>query len=337
MQYRVDRGFHFGPASIDLRAGTVLEFDGQVMTYGGKTYPAPGLSGAINAHWLISEEGNGKPPVKPAPVMVKAANPVGPDRGSSSSMGPTVVEEVPVGSLAETNARRKQGEVRSELQAKSRSTSTVVPPKAVVGASKTATTNGPKKFTGTVQYEDDSASRVITRNSSTVMASESEDIVEADYHLKHDRKNEDERPVARILTSAKQGKVTLTDSMQAASLIKTLDPVHGKPATKTQKIGAAKVAKATPTESVHRHHENGASGDVATARSGDNLEDLLPDAASSGVPASTGFEWSTEGHWRERVKKAVTAYGNNPAALEKIYAKESEAVVKHIQSQVARQ
>jgi hypothetical protein len=82
---------------------------------------------------------------------------------------------------------------------------------------------------------------------------------------------------------------------------------------------------------------NGATGDVSEARSGgEDLTDLLPDAASSGVPSPSKLEWPTTGHWRNRVKTAVDKYARDPAALKQIYAAETETVVKYIKAELAR-
>ena len=86
----------------------------------------------------------------------------------------------------------------------------------------------------------------------------------------------------------------------------------------------------------------GATGDVSEARAGDDLSDLLPEAASSGVPAAKiisdpdTFVWDTKIHYASRVKKAVDEFGDQPNVIRLIMAQESEAVKKRITSELKR-
>ena len=92
-----------------------------------------------------------------------------------------------------------------------------------------------------------------------------------------------------------------------------------------------------------------------TTRSGDTLEELLPDVASSGVPDKVGssqlppdqeptkveetpkeFVWDKTGPWRDRVKRAFDLYGKDRATLEKICQIESKQVAAAIQAEIAR-
>ena len=95
---------------------------------------------------------------------------------------------------------------------------------------------------------------------------------------------------------------------------------------------------------------NGTTGDAEFASSADDLVDLLPEAAVAGLgarrtaaPKKTEGEeiqevldgWSTKRNWQKRVEEAVEFYGDWPEALTALYAIESPAVVKQIQSRLA--
>lgn len=97
--------------------------------------------------------------------------------------------------------------------------------------------------------------------------------------------------------------------------------------------------------------KGGATGDVAEIREGDDLADLLPDAAMAGrrAPkpkppelsedeeiAQITAGWNKKRNWHTRVQEAVDFYGDWPEALEAICAIESPAVVKNIKSKLAR-
>ena len=94
---------------------------------------------------------------------------------------------------------------------------------------------------------------------------------------------------------------------------------------------------------------SGTTGDVVTARSSDDLSELLPDAAVAGrvtpPPAKMTEEeevqaiaeaWCVKRQWKKRVGEAVDFYADWPAALEAIYAVETPAVVKQIKGRLAK-
>jgi len=91
---------------------------------------------------------------------------------------------------------------------------------------------------------------------------------------------------------------------------------------------------------------------VDEAMYGDDLADLLPDAAVAGAtrkkvalpPEKTEDEeialivegWNTKRNWQKRVEEAVDFYGDWPEALDAICAKESPKVAEQIRSHLAR-
>ncbi len=148
--------------------------------------------------------------------------------------------------------------------------------------------------------------------------------------------------VSRIKTSAKQAPVEI--GKDDRKVVQQLD-------NKTS-IDVEKVAVAT--------------GDVEEAIGGHDLTELLPDAASTGVPDAgvyeetehdadsravsvtekdTGltlirqfipdFEWDTDLQWAKRVKIACEKYAHVPPVIEYIKSVETPTVVKHINKRLA--
>lgn len=98
---------------------------------------------------------------------------------------------------------------------------------------------------------------------------------------------------------------------------------------------------------------NGGTGDVDEATTGDDLDELLPDAAVAGpgrskkaIPTLAVSEedeiqeilagWNIKRHWQKRVQEAVQFYGAWPEALEAIYSVEAPAVVENIKKRLAQ-
>ena len=92
-----------------------------------------------------------------------------------------------------------------------------------------------------------------------------------------------------------------------------------------------------------------ATGDVEVTHSGDDLTDLLPDAAVAGRVVATApqpseddeiklitDEWNTRRHWKSRVTEAVGYYGDWPEAIDAICAKETDKVAKLIREELAK-
>jgi hypothetical protein len=175
------------------------------------------------------------------------------------------------------------------------------------------------------------------------------------------------KPVARILSSPIK-RTVLDGSQRVATALRDLDPVHGTRTkveflTQPARVPRPVAAREPP---ISQTFPNGATGDVDVAHYGDDLEDLLPEAASSGVPTpapkkaaqspapkkvappapvsapkkaapAKALTWDLTPHWRDRVKIAVEHYGDNQAALNYIFSVESDAVIKNIKSKLARQ
>ncbi len=95
--------------------------------------------------------------------------------------------------------------------------------------------------------------------------------------------------------------------------------------------------------------EKSATGDVTVAAVGETLTDILPNAATSGVPKATktakktrgrrgnkivklatGDSWDMARHWRTRARDAVRRYGDDTEVLNAIKTVEVPSVVKFI-------
>jgi len=153
--------------------------------------------------------------------------------------------------------------------------------------------------------------------------------------------NESEgKVVARFKTSAKQSAVQIgKDDRQ---VVQTLD---NKSSVDIEQVTAAQAV---------------ATGDVQEAIGGDSLEELLPEAASTGTPEAgvvqdgervktatnapdlaliqqfiPGFEWDLSVQWRKRSKLAVDQYGKMPAVINYILSVETDAVKAEIEKRLA--
>ena len=130
-------------------------------------------------------------------------------------------------------------------------------------------------------------------------------------------------------------KIVITDSTAAA--IET-NRLRNEPPPKAKFVTVR--AEESQGEDIKAVGPKGATGDVSEVRSGDNLEALLPGAASSGVPAAgvagEGFSWNNKvGFWGNRVKEAVAKYGDNPGIIAKIIEIEGPTIGKHIKAAMA--
>jgi len=143
-------------------------------------------------------------------------------------------------------------------------------------------------------------------------------------------------------------------AIQGAQVIDDPMTLHEPQAARAR--GTTQVTRGGGNVGIDEIGPDGSTGDVFQAVSADALEDLVPGAAVAGrvgsepqrrAPApppriSEADEikeivanWSIKRNWQKRVEEAVEFYGEWPEALEAIYAVESPAVVKQIQTKVA--
>lgn len=372
---RVVRTFHFGPLQQDLRENAVIEFDGSVVRIGDKTHSAPQLEAACRAGWLVVEgSSSAQAAPKPAGIQVHPAQSSGNTRGEAITVEPASEDERVVGSLGISKAKVE------EALAKHNAAFNAVEeaPKAVIvshedpilevqypgvgntpplakkfptvrddgaghGGSMTRTVAGTGVQMGRAEQSSDGAAVGKFRTSNkhrTVLTDASDvdaEIARLDDPPPIEAQDIEEVPSSEGVTVAKVTpavkKVVVTDaSAVAREIAKLEDP----PPPKTKKVAPVKATE----EDIRSVGPGGATGDVSEARAGDDLADLLPNAATTGVPApgiaGEGFSWDMNKHWKERVKIAVNKYGNDPSALDRILAVEIDSVKRHITSELAR-
>lgn len=111
--------------------------------------------------------------------------------------------------------------------------------------------------------------------------------------------------VAKVSSPAKQ-KATIKDAGSAAARIKSLD----------NKTRVATPSKAKPKKPAAKTKRKAAKKPAKKKE------------RPSSVDLGGGAQWSLEGHWRERVKRAKTEFGEDPSMLRKIQAAETAQGVK---------
>ena len=139
--------------------------------------------------------------------------------------------------------------------------------------------------------------------------------------------NEGAQSVGKISTPAKQ-TVTLTDSSQASRMINQLDNTPPKKVKLTEKT---------------------ASGDVTETLVGDDLTEILPNAASTKTTKKTAtnskvvvvetdignINWDMSVHWTKRAQTIIDDYSSNTQVLNAILAVESKGVQKRVKANMA--
>lgn len=339
-QYRFTSKVHLGAVQQDVPEGTIVEYDGSVMKWGGQTYTIPQLQAGIRAGWLVpAEDQTSTYHPQPAGVRVRPAQSAGSERGEPMQMEEASEEEQIVGSVEGFKDHQNQAREAAAItpprpkpkpQAPApepedapedapygpgeEPTSTPVPDKATVTMSEEVPTE--------VEYVTPAPPPAPTPEPETPKTGRKMEVIS------DTAENEGAEAVANIRTPAKQ-KTLITDSSAAAQAVSQLD---NKPPPKAEKIAKPQ------SQDIRATGPDGATGDVSVAKAGDDLTDLLPDAATSPTPPATpNINWDTKAHWRSRVQSAVNDYGDNPAALRQILAQETPNVAKHIRSMLARE
>ena len=317
--FRAVAEVHLGDLKFSLPSGAVVGFDGSTMKYGGQLYPYPKLLSGIKAGFLVP---TGSAVIhyvpQPAGVQVRPAVSTGSERGAPMKVGMSVEDdEVQVGSLAASQQKTK------EAAAKPR-TLPPPPPEPVVAAPVPV--------------------HVSARPVPTVAAPQPAPPAPAPVK-KYAVVTEDVEDQGAVAVARIKGPATVTVDMTDTSAVRRqlaqLDPLHGAPPPKTTKI-AAPVPQG---EDIKATGPGGATGDVSETRSGDILEELLPDAVSAGVLASVGktqtsnppeFAWDMKRHWKTRVKDAVENFAGQSTLIDQILAVEQPNVAKHIRSEMTQ-
>jgi hypothetical protein len=345
--YRAVNKIHVGQIALDLPEGEIVQYDGSVMKWGGKEHNVPALAAAIRAGWLVvASDTTSKYVPKPGGVKVHAPNVQGDKQGQEIVFDSAVEDETVVGSLDKSKAKTQEALDKSAGKGVTEKNPQEIEgilglEAKVASAPQMSITNldvqvgSAKEDTPIVMPEKAAFNR-----GAGAMELEQEPVVVHTFKnpAKLDKKeepvaNESEGvPIAKIKTAAVQ-KTILSDTRSADSEIQKLD--NTRPPQAKRIIPAEQDIKAT--------HPSGATGDVSVAIAGDSLEELLPEAASSGIPVISkptvvvsGFEWDLKLHWKKRVQIAVAQYGNDPATIKKICDLEMPQVAKHIQEKLAK-
>ena len=320
-QYRATSKVHLGAYQFDIPVDSIVEFDGNILKYGGQEYNVPAVRGAVNAGWLVpvADTTTSYTP-QPAGVKVRPAQTAGADRGESMTIEPASEEEQVVGDLDSTKARREEARVKAasapptpppapavEAKPKTPRPTPNVPPVEV-----TQTTEAPVE----ISYDTPEAGEIVTTES-----------------------GQEAVAVGSIGSPLKQ-RTVIEDASSVSAAVRKIET--SGPVSKTARTNAE-----VQGEPIGQTLPGGATGDVAEVRTGDDLAELLPDAASSGATkpapapeAAPVVDWmpvKKSKHWRVRVTKAVRDYGDDPQAMKQVFAVETPSVIKHIRSRLARQ
>lgn len=345
MKLRVTNKIHLGQIPMDLPGDVIIEFDGSTLRWGGKDYNVPGLVGGYRLGWLVEESDNVSQYIpQPAGVQVHSATSSGSNRQEAMNVERASEDEQEVGTLAGSNARRKAANsvpMSAEGKAPKPATRPVSRPSPVVPTpSKTApvTKTASKPQQSTVKK---------------AMVTEAEPApIEIDFKVGNKKKapismqvfdDQNEGAVAVAKLRPASSKTVLVSAETSSSVdveINKLTSVQGNSPPRIEKF--AVVQEDQEGVSISKKFANGASGDVDKTLSGDELEEILPDAAVSGMPKTgmvtgdSGFQWDKSGKWQDRVKKAVKSYGKDQDALRQIMELETAQVIKGIKQEISR-
>lgn len=333
-KFRILSGLHLGQYSIDLPAGAEVEFDGQVLNYGGQSWPAPAVLGAIRVGWLVpvADVNTKVCAPKSAGVSVHTAAPTGQDRGPAQMLVAVAEDEQIVGTLEASNAKRKADLISTPAPFRAKPVEVITVPSHVPEANR-ATAPRPAPTTVPV-------------NSSTLRAQDEATQKNIKKYAVIDAATEDDGiPVAKIKSSTHSFNKLEGGARDIDSAIHQLENQKPQIQRLPQLKKATVNSEAEAGESISRRLPGGATGDVATPRSGDTLEELLYDVASSGMPETSistpdpmlvAQEWDKKGPVRDRVKKALDLYGNNPPVLSAISTVEAKAMVQMLNTELAK-
>lgn len=362
---RVTKAFHFGPIQQDFRLGQIVDFDGGVVRMGTKNLDAPQLVAAIRAGWLVPVGGDEAPVamMKPAAVQVRPAQTVGNNRGDAvyfenaaedeRVVGTVVsmqertaasikkangaynaVDEAPVAVVQSQDSMPLEVEYPGVGKAPSKKYETVQDDGAGQGGVmfKTAAKGGKIDMGGATSVSEGVATGKIA--SATKFKTVLTDVSQVEEAIQDLEDENATAPVIRRVVSkegassegvpvATVGAAKKSFVMDESTVAREMAALENAPPPKAKKFATV----AAPDDDIKTIHSNGATGDTAGIIEGDDLAELLPDAAV----VSDGFIWDTKkDHWMTRVKTAVAKYGDNPAKLKRIMDLEGPKVAEQI-------
>jgi hypothetical protein len=350
-EFRATTKVHLGAVQEDVYEDDIVEFDGQTMKYAGQDWAVPSARAAIAAGFFVPVEDNVTKYVsKPAGVKVRPATAAGNERGEPMTIETASEEEAVVGTMTQHKARVKAAGNAKPTGRHRRESPAHTPPQR---HTRPQAAPGPRPAPdGLVSEEEaEAAARAEAINRARIRkAMEAEVPPPAEYD-----DEPDEAPASKfaVVQVDDQGGEVVGKAYQFSSgaavgasgdkKLKEGTSVHkmrvgARPVAETPQRDKPLPATQVPAEGnedIASTLEGGATGDVAEARSGDDLGDLLPDAAKGAEP-SNALVWDKSPHWRTRVKIAMDEYGDNPERLAEIKAVESPGVVKEIDKALAK-
>jgi hypothetical protein len=302
---------HLGAYQVDIPEGAVVEFDGQTLKWGGESYNVPAIKGAVVAQWMVPVGDNVSRYIpKPAGVKVRPAK--GGTEGSQAMEIETTSdeEEVVTDYKATMDKRREDARLANITQSEdpadgvqvssSNDTPIEIPEPKAFEAKTITVDSGDEREVAHMQNS--------TFTKTAIDASENEGVA-----------------IARFDSPAKQ-KTLLSDGAQAAREVNRLENSGAAKLIKTAKVAVEPVEG----EDIN-FRKNGATGDVSEARAGMELEELMPDALSTGKPQP--FDWDMTVHWRKRVALALT-YVDRPEILKQILAVEAPTIAHFLKTEL---
>lgn len=319
--YRFTATIHLGAIQQDIPKDTVVEFDGSTMKWAGRDYAVPQLRAGINAGWLVEaadQVSTYKP--RPAGVRVRPAQAAGENRGEEMHMEQASEEEEVVSTVAQSQERRdKINEKVLTMNPRQATHNPVVTqqPKALPVDSLPESTQTP------VTSSEEIPTEIEYTKPSPPPTPTTEPVAKEGRQMKVlTSEDQEAETVGRIKTPAKQ-RTVIDDGSKVAREVSRLD----------NSLSRVERVASENSQSITEPGPHGTTGDVSEVRSGDELSELLPDAAT---PTSSPLVWDRKVHWKTRVQKAVAEYGDNPVAMRQILAQETPNVAKHMRSQLSR-
>lgn len=358
-KFRVKTKVHLGAHQIDLMEGTLVEFDGQTLKTGSKSYDIPALQGGIKAGWLVpfADTNISQYIPKSAGMKVRPATSAGQERGAEMTIEAASEDEMVVGTLEQANDRRKAQQAASYAPPKTPQVYPTEDPATVEVQydlrPKTASVEKPRPAPR-LPVDDPRPIMEGTKNRPApkmpVVQDESDDSVvstqkgPAAWERTGQKVSKDGEVSVARLSSPTHKSLRIGDAGDIAQAQRETEATVPPPSS-SKKI-ARQIMEDPEGEPINANHPSGATGDVNEMRSGDDLAELLPDAATSGTPrpgivsqdskGDTRLEWDITRHWHDRVSQAVGLYGNDKNALRQILEVESPAVAKQIRDKLAK-
>ena len=280
VQYKALIKIHLGQLSKDITPGQVVGFDGSDTLFGGQVHNITSIPGAIRMGWLVPVDDNiSKYIPKPSGIQVSPATSSNQERGKSMSIERAVDDERQVGSLADSNTKRDTAtanQFMSSAQVSNNQNDTspalVLPPVASMDLD-------PPRNKYTIVHEESPVDITYNLKSSTKV----QDVVVADQVAVDDSQNDGARPVA-VLRPASYAPVDITNDGAVNSELRSLDPISGGGVSVKKVVSSRTNADADGGVSITQNHPKGATGDVPTAMSGNELSDIIPGAVTTGRP-----------------------------------------------------